>query len=74
MAYHAYNSNNEQGLWRYNGPHIYRISGPSFHGVRVSPTVYKAVVIRVEQAKISGISNEANQAKGEGAQKEEDAQ
>jgi hypothetical protein len=69
-----YDSNNEHGLLRYNGPHLYRISGPSFIGVRGSPTVYKAKVIRVERVKISGIPNKANQAKEEGAQKEEDTQ
>jgi hypothetical protein len=64
-----YDSNNEHGLLRYNGPHRYLTSGPSFNG-EISPQgVQTTKVVKYGNVKIYGVPphNKANKVKEEEA-------
>jgi hypothetical protein len=61
-------SNNEHGLLRYNGPHRYLTSAPSFNRVIDPQGVQVTKVIKYRNVKIYGIPQKANHVKEGGTQ------
>ena len=68
MSEGDYDSNNEHGLLRFNGPYRYLTSAPSFNGVIGPQGVQVTKVIKYGNVKIYGIPQKANNVKDEGFQ------
>jgi hypothetical protein len=68
MIRDVYNTNNEQALLKFNGPHRYLTSGPSFTGVKRPQIVQTTKVIKVGDVKIYGTPHRADSVKEEEAQ------